>query len=70
MNNDKYLDFYGIDLLLTEDEKMVRDAVRGFVDQECMPIIAEHFDKGTFPMETIARSQKASATITSSPTAT
>jgi glutaryl-CoA dehydrogenase len=55
MINDKYIDFFGIDSLLTEDEKMVRDAVRGFVDQECMPIIVEHFDKGTFPMEMIAR---------------
>ena len=28
---------------------------RILVDHECMPIIAEHFDKGTFPMEMIAR---------------
>jgi glutaryl-CoA dehydrogenase len=55
MTNNKYIDFYGIDALLTEDERKVRDAVRAFVDQECLPIIAEHFDKGTFPMEMIAR---------------
>jgi glutaryl-CoA dehydrogenase len=55
MNNDNHLDFYGIDSQLTEDEKRVRNAVGVFVDQECMPVIAEHFDKGTFPMEMIAR---------------
>ena len=55
MSDTKYVDFYGIDSLLTEDEKKVRDAVRAFVDYECMPIIAEHFDKGTFPMEMIPR---------------
>jgi glutaryl-CoA dehydrogenase len=55
MSDTKYVDFYGIDSLLTEDEKKVRDTVRAFVDHECMPIIAEHFDKGTFPMEMIPR---------------
>ena len=55
MSNDTAIDFYGIDSLLTEDERKVRDAVRTFVDDECMPIIAEHFDKGTFPMEMIPR---------------
>jgi glutaryl-CoA dehydrogenase len=55
MSKDTQIDFYGIDTLLTEDEKLVREAVREFVDRECMPIIAEHFDKGTFPMEMINR---------------
>jgi len=55
MSNTKYVDFYGIDSLLTEEERKVRDTVRAFVDHECMPIIAEHFDKGTFPMEMIPR---------------
>ena len=55
MSNEEYVDFYGIDSLLTADEKKVRDAVRGFVDRECMPVIADYFDRGTFPMQTIAR---------------
>jgi glutaryl-CoA dehydrogenase len=55
MSNEEYVDFYGIDSLLTADEKKVRDAVRGFVDRECMPVIANYFDRGTFPMQTIAR---------------
>ena len=55
MSNDTVIDFYGIDSLLSKDERKVRDAVRALVDNECMPIIAEHFDKGTFPMEMIPR---------------
>ncbi len=48
-------DFYGVDDLLTNEEKEIRDRVRAFVDDACMPIIADHFDKGTFPMEVIPR---------------
>ena len=55
MSNEEDVDFYGIDSLLTAEEKQVRDAVRGFVDRECMPVIADYFDRGTFPMQTIAR---------------
>jgi len=55
MNTDEYVDFYRLDSMLTEDEKKIRNAVRGFVDKECMPIIADFFDRGTFPMEMIPR---------------
>lgn len=55
MSTDEYVDFYGLDSMLTEDEKKIRNAVRGFVDKECMPIIADFFDRGTFPMELIPR---------------
>jgi len=48
-------DFYGVDDLLIAEEKEVRDRVRAFVDDECMPIISDHFDKGTFPMQVIPR---------------
>ena len=48
-------DFYGVDDLLTAEEKEIRDRVRAFVDDECMPVIADHFDKGTFPMQVIPR---------------
>ena len=49
------IDFFGVDDLLTDEEKGFRDKVREFVNQECMPKIADHFDKGTFPMELIPR---------------
>ena len=55
MKEIEYVDFYRIDSLLTGDEKRLRDAVREFVDQECMPIIADYFDRGVFPMDLIAR---------------
>src|SRR5205807_3342307 len=37
--------------LLTEDERMVRDTFRRFVDEEVLPGIARHFRNGTFPKE-------------------
>ena len=55
MSHTKDVDFFEIDSLLSDDEKKIRDAVRTFVNHECMPIIAEHFDNGTFPMQTIPR---------------
>lgn len=55
MTPEENVDLYGIDTLLNKEEKAVRDKVRTFVDQECMPVIAEHFDKGTFPMQLISR---------------
>jgi glutaryl-CoA dehydrogenase len=58
MATDEQVDFYQIEALLTDEEKSVRDEVRRFVDGECMPIIADHFDKGTFPMQLIPRFAK------------
>ncbi len=49
------VDYFQIESLLSEEEVSYRDRVRKFVDTECMPIIVEHFDKGTFPMDLIPR---------------
>jgi glutaryl-CoA dehydrogenase len=49
------VDFYQTDLLLTAEEKKIQNKVRRFVDKECMPIIADYFDRGAFPMELIPR---------------
>ena len=43
------VDYYAIDDLLTDEEKLVRDSFRRFVDEELMPIVAGHFRAGTFP---------------------
>jgi glutaryl-CoA dehydrogenase len=43
------LDYYQLDDDLTEEEKLVRDNVRRFVDQKLRPIIAKHYEEGTFP---------------------
>src|SRR6266567_2856588 len=45
------LDYFALDDLLTDDERLVRDTFRRFVDDELMPIVAKHFRAGTFPME-------------------
>jgi len=55
MAADDVVDFYRLDDLLEGEEKKIRDLVRTFVDQECVPVIAEHFDRGTFPMNLIPR---------------
>ena len=46
-------DLYNIDSLLSEEERMVRDTVRQFVQKRVLPIIGEHFEAGTFPRELI-----------------
>ena len=49
----KATDLYNIDSLLSEEERMVRDTVRTFVQERVLPIIGEHFEAGTFPRELI-----------------
>jgi glutaryl-CoA dehydrogenase len=47
------IDYFRMESLLTEAERLFRDRIRKFVDEECMPLIADHFDQGTFPMKII-----------------
>jgi glutaryl-CoA dehydrogenase len=42
-------DLYDVTSLLSEEEQMIRDSVGRWVDERAMPIIADHFDEGTFP---------------------
>jgi len=49
------VDYFQIEGSLGEEEKNFRDKVRKFVDEECTPFIATHFDNGAFPMEVIPR---------------
>jgi glutaryl-CoA dehydrogenase len=46
-------DLYGVDDLLGDDERLVRDTVRAFVREQALPVIGEHFEAGTFPRELI-----------------
>lgn len=48
-------DFFQLDDLLTEEERMVRDTVRSFVEEQYLPIITEHYRNGTFPHEIIPK---------------
>ncbi|MBL9004318.1 MAG: acyl-CoA dehydrogenase family protein [Myxococcales bacterium] len=42
------VDFLQLDELLTEEERLVRDTFRRFVDDEILPVIGRHFREGTF----------------------
>jgi glutaryl-CoA dehydrogenase len=45
------LDFLRLDDELTEEERLVRDAVARLVDERVLPIIGECFESGRFPRE-------------------
>ena len=47
------MDFYNLDHLLTEDERLVRDTVRTFVRERVLPVIGEAFEEGVFPRQLI-----------------
>ncbi len=49
----KGVDFLQLDDLLTDEEKLVRDTVRSFVDDNVIPIIEDHYMAGTFPDDLI-----------------
>ena len=43
------LDYYSLDPLYSEEERMARDTVRAFVSAEVLPDIGTHFTAGTLP---------------------
>jgi glutaryl-CoA dehydrogenase len=47
------VDYYEIDSLLSEEERMARDTVREWVDDELMPIIGEAYIERKFPKQII-----------------
>ena len=47
------VDYYGIEELFTDEERMVRDTVRAFVEEKVLPRVARHFRDGTFPMDLV-----------------
>ena len=46
-------DFYNLEELLTAEERQLRDDVRRWVDQRFLPLVAQHYRDGTFPMELV-----------------
>src|SRR3984957_10102 len=46
-------DFFDLSRHFTPEERAVRDTVRAFVDARVLPVIGDHFEKGTFPTELI-----------------
>ncbi len=53
--NSGATDFCNIEHLLTDEEQAVRDVAAQFVDREILPIIREHFEKGTFPAHLVPK---------------
>ncbi|MEF8758019.1 MAG: acyl-CoA dehydrogenase family protein, partial [Halobacteriales archaeon] len=47
------LDYVSLESDLDEEERMIRDTAREFVDEQFRPDLAEHFENATFPTELI-----------------
>jgi glutaryl-CoA dehydrogenase len=45
------VDFLDVSSLLTDEERMIRDTVRGYVRDRVLPNVAEWFEEGTLPRE-------------------
>ena len=45
------VDYYALDELLSDEQRLVRDTVREFVSDRVLPIIDEHQREGTFPKD-------------------
>ena len=55
MEKFRGVDYYGIESLLSEEERMIRDAVRDWVEAEFLPLVGEHHRAGTFPVSLIPK---------------
>lgn len=47
------IDFYDIDALLSEEERMVRDTIRSWVEDRLMPVIGDAYINRSFPTDLI-----------------
>jgi glutaryl-CoA dehydrogenase len=53
--NYKGVDYFNIDALLSEEERMIRDTTRDFVTNEVIPVIEKHNQDMTFPKDLIPK---------------
>ena len=53
MNKFSGVDYLDLDPLLDDEERLVRDTVRAFVEDKIKPIIEECHREGTFPMQVV-----------------
>ena len=50
----KHPDYYLLDDLLSDEQKLIRDTAREWVKKEVSPIIEDHYEKATFPMHLLS----------------
>jgi len=43
------VDYFEVEGLLSEEERMMQDVARAFTDEQILPMIIQHFRQGTFP---------------------
>lgn len=48
------VDFYHIETLLSEEERLVQESAARFVDLEVLPVIRDHFENGEFPQRIVS----------------
>ena len=53
MRTFQQLDYVNLEGQFSEDERMVRDAVRSWVSERYLPLAMQHFEAGTFPHELV-----------------
>ena len=53
MSNFRGVDYLHIDSLLSEEEKLVRQMARQFVDEQVMPVIKSCYNEGRFPVSLV-----------------
>lgn len=51
----KTVDYFDVESIYSEEEKLVRDSVRDFVDNEVIPIIEKHNRESTFPFHLVPK---------------
>lgn len=48
-------DYFNITELLTDEEKLVQESIRTFVDADVLPIIEHHYQESTFPKNLVSK---------------
>ncbi|MEX0635207.1 MAG: acyl-CoA dehydrogenase family protein, partial [Ferruginibacter sp.] len=46
-------DYFNVDDLLTDEQKLIRETVRSYVKKEISPIIEDYAQRGTFPKQIV-----------------
>ena len=54
-------DFYNLEELLTAEDRQLRDGLRQWVQDRFLPVVAQHYRDGTFPMELVPELAKLNA---------